>query len=129
MHGAVLYNRDRRLAGLVLDMLRREAGLTFADNEPYFVSDETTIPSRRMASGAGFPMWKSRFARIWCSRKRDSGNGRGGSAAALSAAEQAFSGQARLAEARIVGQDAHRRAPPSGDSSPAPLPRATRPHA
>lgn len=47
MHGAVLYNRDRRFAGLVLDMLRRDAGLTFADNQPYFVSDETdyTIPT------------------------------------------------------------------------------------
>jgi predicted N-formylglutamate amidohydrolase len=46
MHGAVLYNRDRRFAGLVLDMLRRETALTFADNQPYFVSDETdyTIP-------------------------------------------------------------------------------------
>jgi predicted N-formylglutamate amidohydrolase len=47
MHGAVLYNRDRRFAGLVLDMLRREPELTFADNQPYFVSDETdyTIPT------------------------------------------------------------------------------------
>jgi predicted N-formylglutamate amidohydrolase len=46
MHAAVLYNRDRRFAGLVLDMLRREAHLKVADNEPYFVSDETdyTIP-------------------------------------------------------------------------------------
>jgi predicted N-formylglutamate amidohydrolase len=46
MHGAVLYNRDRRFAGLVLERLRREPGLTFADNQPYFVSDETdyTIP-------------------------------------------------------------------------------------
>ncbi|MGD0493342.1 MAG: N-formylglutamate amidohydrolase [Steroidobacteraceae bacterium] len=46
MHGAVLYNRDRRFAGLVLEMLRREAALSFADNQPYFVSDETdyTIP-------------------------------------------------------------------------------------
>lgn len=46
MHGAVLYNRDRRFAGWVLEMLRREPGLIFADNEPYFVSDETdyTIP-------------------------------------------------------------------------------------
>ena len=46
MHGAVLYNRDRRFAGLVLDMLRREPGLIFGDNEPYFVSDDTdyTIP-------------------------------------------------------------------------------------
>jgi predicted N-formylglutamate amidohydrolase len=53
MHGAVLYNRDRRFAGLVLDMLRREPGLTFADNQPYFVSDETdyTIPTHAEARG------------------------------------------------------------------------------
>jgi predicted N-formylglutamate amidohydrolase len=46
MHAAVLYNRDRRFAGLVLDMLRRDRHLIIADNEPYFVSDETdfTIP-------------------------------------------------------------------------------------
>jgi predicted N-formylglutamate amidohydrolase len=46
MHAAVLYNRDRRFAGLVLETLRREANLIIADNEPYFVSDETdyTIP-------------------------------------------------------------------------------------
>jgi len=46
MHGAVLYNRDRRFAGLVLDELRREHGLIIADNEPHFVSDATdyTIP-------------------------------------------------------------------------------------
>jgi predicted N-formylglutamate amidohydrolase len=46
MHAAVLYNRDRRFAGLVLDALRRNDGLIVADNEPYFVSDETdyTIP-------------------------------------------------------------------------------------
>jgi predicted N-formylglutamate amidohydrolase len=46
MHAAVLYNRDKRFAGMVLDRLRREAGLTIGDNEPYFVSDDTdyTIP-------------------------------------------------------------------------------------
>jgi predicted N-formylglutamate amidohydrolase len=46
MDAAVLYNRDRHFAGLVLDMLRREPHLIVADNEPYFVSDETdyTIP-------------------------------------------------------------------------------------
>jgi predicted N-formylglutamate amidohydrolase len=46
MHAAVLYNRDRRFAGVVLEMLRREQHLIVADNEPYFVSDETdyTIP-------------------------------------------------------------------------------------
>jgi predicted N-formylglutamate amidohydrolase len=51
MHAAVLYNRDRRFAGLVLDMLRREPDLHIADNEPYFVSDETdyTIPQHAEA--------------------------------------------------------------------------------
>ena len=53
MHAAVLYNRDRRFAGLVLDMLRRESALSIADNEPYFVSDETdyTIPHHGEARG------------------------------------------------------------------------------
>lgn len=46
MHAAVLYNRDHRFAGLVLDALRSETHLLIADNEPYFVSDATdyTIP-------------------------------------------------------------------------------------
>jgi predicted N-formylglutamate amidohydrolase len=46
MHAAVLYNRDRRFAGAMLNMLRREQHLIIADNEPYFVSDESdyTIP-------------------------------------------------------------------------------------
>jgi predicted N-formylglutamate amidohydrolase len=46
MHAAVLYNRDRRFAGAVLEALRAEGDWTIADNEPYFVSDETdyTVP-------------------------------------------------------------------------------------
>jgi predicted N-formylglutamate amidohydrolase len=46
MHAAVLYNRDRTFAHLVLEALRLEPGLVIGDNEPYFVSDETdyTIP-------------------------------------------------------------------------------------
>jgi predicted N-formylglutamate amidohydrolase len=46
MHAAVLYNRDRRFAEIVLERLRREPGLVIGDNQPYFVSDETdyTIP-------------------------------------------------------------------------------------
>jgi predicted N-formylglutamate amidohydrolase len=53
MHGAILYNRDRRFAGLVLERLREERELVFADNEPYFVSDETdfTIPHHGEARG------------------------------------------------------------------------------
>jgi predicted N-formylglutamate amidohydrolase len=53
MHAAVLYNRDRRFAGLVLDRLRLAADLRIADNEPYFVSDETdyTVPRHAEARG------------------------------------------------------------------------------
>jgi predicted N-formylglutamate amidohydrolase len=55
MHAAVLYNRDRRFAGLVLDMLRRESHLTVADNEPYFVSDETDYTIPRHGEARGLP--------------------------------------------------------------------------
>lgn len=46
MHAAVLYNRDRRFARWILDLLRRDSQLIIGDNEPYYVSDETdyTIP-------------------------------------------------------------------------------------
>lgn len=55
MHAAVLYNRDRRFAGLLLDGLRREAGLHVADNEPYFVSDETDYTIPRHGEARGLP--------------------------------------------------------------------------
>jgi predicted N-formylglutamate amidohydrolase len=55
MHAAVLYNRDRRFAGLVLDMLRRESNLVIADNEPYFVSDETDYTIPRHGEARGLP--------------------------------------------------------------------------
>jgi predicted N-formylglutamate amidohydrolase len=55
MHAAVLYNRDRRFAGLVLDILRREPNLTVADNEPYFVSDETDYTLPRHGEARGLP--------------------------------------------------------------------------
>jgi predicted N-formylglutamate amidohydrolase len=53
MHAAVLYNRDRRFAGAVLDSLRAETGLRIGDNEPYFVSDETdySVPRHGEARG------------------------------------------------------------------------------
>lgn len=55
MHAAILYNRDRRFAGLVLDMLRREENLQIADNEPYFVSDETDYTIPRHGEARGLP--------------------------------------------------------------------------
>ena len=81
MHAAVLYNRDRRFAARVLEVLRREPGLTVAENEPYFMSDETdyTIPQHGEARGlphveieirqdlirdeAGQSAWAARIAR------------------------------------------------------------------
>src|SRR5271167_151193 len=55
MHAAVLYNRDRRFAGLVLDRLQREAALIVGDNEPYFVSDETDFTIPRHGEARGLP--------------------------------------------------------------------------
>jgi predicted N-formylglutamate amidohydrolase len=55
MHAAVLYNRDRRFAGLMLEMLRREAGIIIADNQPYFVSDATDYSIPRHGEARGLP--------------------------------------------------------------------------
>jgi predicted N-formylglutamate amidohydrolase len=55
MHAAVLYNRDRRFAGLVLEALRSEPGVDVGDNEPYFVSDETDYTVPRHGEARGLP--------------------------------------------------------------------------
>jgi predicted N-formylglutamate amidohydrolase len=55
MHAAILYNRDRRFAGLMLDMLRREQELVVGDNDPYFVSDETDYTVPHHAEKRGLP--------------------------------------------------------------------------
>jgi predicted N-formylglutamate amidohydrolase len=91
MHAAVLYNRDRRFAGLVLDMMRRDRHLIIADNEPYFVSDETdyTIPHHAEArslphveieirqdlvkDGTGQTEWAARVARALLDAERQFG--------------------------------------------------------
>lgn len=41
MDASVMYNRDRRFAAPLLEILRREHGGAIAENEPYAVSDET----------------------------------------------------------------------------------------
>jgi len=52
MHAAVLYDRDRRFAALVLEMLRRNKGLLIAENEPYLVQlTHYTVPHHAEASG------------------------------------------------------------------------------
>jgi predicted N-formylglutamate amidohydrolase len=55
MHAAVLYNRDRRFAGLVLQMLRRENELVVAENQPYFLSDATDYSIPRHGEARGIP--------------------------------------------------------------------------
>jgi predicted N-formylglutamate amidohydrolase len=89
MHAAVLYNRDRRFAAAVLKMLRREQHLIIADNEPYFVSDETdyTIPHHAearslphveleirqdlVADEAGQAEWAQRLVRVLKDAQRE----------------------------------------------------------
>ena len=45
MHAAVLYDRDRRFAGIVLEMLRKNNELLIAENEPYLVQlTHYTVP-------------------------------------------------------------------------------------
>ena len=55
MHAAVLYGRDRRFAGLVLEQLRGETGLVVAENQPYFVTDESDHTIPRHGEGRGIP--------------------------------------------------------------------------
>jgi predicted N-formylglutamate amidohydrolase len=55
MHAAILYNRDRRFAALMLDALRQDSSLFIADNEPYFVSDETDFTVPRHGEARGLP--------------------------------------------------------------------------
>lgn len=53
MQAAILYNRDARFAGALLEVLRRDVTLTVADNEPYFLSDDTdyTVPTHAERRG------------------------------------------------------------------------------
>jgi predicted N-formylglutamate amidohydrolase len=53
MHAAILYNRERRFARVMLEVLRREPGLVIAENRPYALSDATdyTVPHHGEARG------------------------------------------------------------------------------
>jgi predicted N-formylglutamate amidohydrolase len=55
MHAAVLYNRDRRFASLLLAQLRHNRALLIAENEPYFVSDQSDFTIPRHAEARGLP--------------------------------------------------------------------------
>lgn len=81
-HIGTLYQRDTKLAPLLLKLLRAEADLVVGDNEPYAVSDETdyTVPIHGEARGlmntgieirqdliaehVGQRQWADRLARI-----------------------------------------------------------------
>ncbi len=54
-HVGVLYNRDRTLAAVALDLLRAEPDLVVGDNEPYAVSDETDYTIPRHGEARGLP--------------------------------------------------------------------------
>ena len=82
MQVGVLYNRDARLAEVMLDLLRAEGDLTVGDNAPYAVSDvtdygvpvhaerrglahvEIEIRQDLIADEAGQTAWAARFERI-----------------------------------------------------------------
>jgi predicted N-formylglutamate amidohydrolase len=82
MHVGVLYNRDRRLAAIMLDLLRAEPDLVVGDNAPYAMNDHTDygIPIHGERRGlqhveleirqdlivdeAGQHDWAARFARL-----------------------------------------------------------------
>jgi len=82
MEIGVLYNRDVRLAGILLDLLRAEGDLTVGDNAPYAVSDtsdygvpvhaerrglahvEIEIRQDLIADAQGEAAWAERMARL-----------------------------------------------------------------
>jgi predicted N-formylglutamate amidohydrolase len=82
MQVGVLYNRDARLAAIMLELLRAEGDLVVGDNAPYAVSDvtdygvpvhaerrglshvEIEIRQDLIAEEAGQAEWAARFARL-----------------------------------------------------------------
>jgi predicted N-formylglutamate amidohydrolase len=82
MHVGMLYNKDPRLAVILLDLLRQEGDLVIGDNAPYAITDDSdySIPThgeRRglphieveirqdlIAEPAGQQAWAERFARL-----------------------------------------------------------------
>ena len=55
MQVGVLYNRDKRLANIMLDLLRAEGDLVVGDNAPYAVSDVTDYGVPVHAERRGLP--------------------------------------------------------------------------
>ncbi len=95
MHGAVLYNRDRRFAGLMLEMLRREPHLLITDNEPYFVSDETDYSIPHHGEARGLPHVEIEIRQDLVADESGQREWARRVSAALRGAEQAFFGASR----------------------------------
>jgi predicted N-formylglutamate amidohydrolase len=55
MHAAVLYDRDRRFAGCLLDALRAQPGLIVGDNEPYSGKQRIGFTSPHHGEMRGIP--------------------------------------------------------------------------
>ena len=82
MHVGMLYNKDARLAAILLDLLRQEGGLVIGDNAPYAVTEdsdygvpthgekrglahvEVEIRQDLIATADGQQAWADRFARL-----------------------------------------------------------------
>ncbi len=82
MHVGVLFNRDVRLANVMLDLLRREDDLIVGANEPYAITDDSdySVPAHAVPRGLlhveieirqdliaepeGQRAWAERFARL-----------------------------------------------------------------
>jgi predicted N-formylglutamate amidohydrolase len=82
MHVGMLYNRDPRLALILLDLLRREGDLVVGDNAPYAITDDSdySVPVHAERRGlahieieirqdlidtpSGQQAWAERFARL-----------------------------------------------------------------
>ena len=87
-HVGALYNRDQRIANMMIELLRREPNLVVGDNEPYSVDDETdyTIPVHAEKRGllhtgieirqdliaheTGQHQWADRFTRLFQEMER-----------------------------------------------------------
>jgi len=92
MHAAVLYNRDRRFAALVLEALRADQSLEIGDNQPYFVSDETDYTVPVHAERRGLPHVEIEIRQDLVRDQRGQAEWAGRITSALRAAEAAFLG-------------------------------------
>lgn len=81
-HAGVVYGRDARLAGVLLELLRAQAGLEIGDNQPYRIDDDSDygipvhgeqrgiphvmleIRNDLIATGEGQAQWAERLARV-----------------------------------------------------------------